>query len=216
MSCSCQINGHSLVNIPENSPETPAWNHLRCAAKLLARPSLHVFFFFCFHSVCDLKVCSHQPLWRSSLPGNGRILFQRNSSVFSFQHWSQWNSAVGRGERLPAVPRARCLLTILIRKRRRRFNFCTSAEMLFFLTLWITWEQTHINTFFSSEFSTFFFQRHNVCKVMKNETSVHSKAVTCNPVAMEVHHLCRLLTGPDKSPGLCLIDCCVSRLLALR
>lgn len=181
---------------------------------------LFCFFLFCFHSVRDLKACSHQPLGRSSLPGNERILFQRNSSVFSFQHWSQWNSAVSRGERLPAVPRARCLLMILIRKRRRRFNFCTSAEMLFFLNLWITREETHkCFFFFSSEFGTFFllfFQRHNVCKVMKNETSVHSKAVTCNPVAMEGHHLCRLLTGSDKGPGSCLIDCCVSRLLALR
>lgn len=50
---------------------------------------------------------------------------------------------------------------------------------------------------------------------LKSETRIHSTKVTCNRVAMEVQHLCRLLTGPDKGLGSCLIGRHVSRLLSL-
>lgn len=80
-------------------------------------------------------------------------------------------------------------------------------------------------SFFKSEFGTIFFfiifffsfsQGHNVCKDNKNDTCAHPEAVTCNSVAMEVQHLCKLLTGPDKGLGSRLIGRCVSCLLALR
>lgn len=68
----------------------------------------------------------------------------------------------------------------------------------------------------SESFSLSFFQGDNVCKDNKNETQVHPKTVTCNPVAMGEQHLCKLLNGPDKCFGSCLIGRRVSRLLALR